>query len=591
MEIRAQKVANVPAGKFRLALMRPLFRIFDELRPHMKLVAVNQLVCLTALGMGLLIPLGLKYLTQQLQKGNVDVLIWVPLIGFFVLSGFALLQLLRSIISQFISVKIAQNLQKRILAFYLKGDISQYFKQAMGERVSRMTYDIQWFVDGAAIFLAETLYLPLVIVGCISIMFYLDWRIALIAIVLSPLSLLANKPFSRRLKKSSVDLQTHNAVLSRHIVDTMKGMLLVKVYAREKLENRRFAQLLETFVNLQVTNNVWAGLFKAAISIGNGLVLSLVCWFAFYLLSSSRYPPTIATMVAFFSILLYFFSEITRIGSIMNTLVKASVSCERIFSLLDQDDGDDLDKGLKPAKFSNNMVFKDVHFSYGPTPVLQGINFELQRGENIALMGMSGAGKTTLITLMLGLIEPQKGKITMDGQDLRDTNSESLRNLFSYSPQQNVLFFMTIGDNIGFSKPGATREEIERAAKIACAHEFILKLPQGYDTLLGEEGGDLSEGQRQRLALARAILRDAPIIILDESSAHVDLITERQIYKNIMSLPEKTVIIVSHRASVLKEAKTIYSIADGRMIKVGSLEDLEKRLGHEELLKAMEFIH
>jgi len=206
-------------------------------------------------------------------------------------------------------------------------------------------------------------------------------------------------------------------------------------------------------------------------------------------------------------------------------------------------------------------------------------------------MGMSGAGKTTLINLMLGLISNQSGEIRFDENDIRELDSTDLRSLFGYSPQLSVLFYMNIADNIAYSKPGATRDEIVRAARTACAHDFIMELPNGYETMVGEDGANLSEGQRQRLALARSVLRDSPILVLDESSAHVDLITERTIFRNIMALQDKTVILVSHRPSVLREADRIFSIAGGTVVDVGSFESYQEKLPPQELLKTMEFVH
>jgi ABC-type multidrug transport system fused ATPase/permease subunit len=179
----------------------------------------------------------------------------------------------------------------------------------------------------------------------------------------------------------------------------------------------------------------------------------------------------------------------------------------------------------------------------------------------------------------------------LDGVDIAEIDPTSLRNLFGYSPQLSVLFYMTVAENIAYSNPGASREEIVAAAKIACAHDFIIALANGYDTMVGEDGANLSEGQRQRLALARSVVRNTPILVLDESSAHVDLITERLIYRNILALPEKTVIIVSHRPSVLREADRLFSIAGGVVLDVGSFDEYQHNLPHKELLKAMEFIH
>jgi ABC-type multidrug transport system fused ATPase/permease subunit len=590
MEVHATREANIPPADARISSIKPLIRIYGELQPHLKMVAANQIICLVTLGIGFLIPFALKHLTEEIQVGNYSVLIWVPLISFFLLVVLASVQMLRSIIAQYISIKISQSLQKRILNHYLGNDIIEYFTQSMGEKVSRMTFDIHWFVEGAAIFLSETLYLPLVVIGCVGIMLSLDWRIALVTIAVSPISLLANRPFSKRLRESSIALQEQNALLSRHILDTLKGMLLIKVFAREQKENEQFDGLLKDFVHLQVTNNLWGGLFRTTISIGNAFIICLVCWFAFFLLTE-RQTLEISTFVAFSSVMFYFFGEIGKIGGIMNTLVKAAVSCERIFQLFENKQMPVV-IGHDPAVFSEDLVFENVTFGYsGRKNVLENVNLRLKRGDKIALMGMSGAGKSTLINLMLGLLIPQKGRILLNGKNLLEIEKDSLRGLFGYSPQMSVLFFMTIAENIAFSRSDATRDDIIAAAKISCAHDFIMKLPDGYDTLVGEDGANLSEGQRQRIALARAVIRNAPIIILDESSAHVDLITERKIYKNIMSLQDKTVVLVSHRPSVLKEADNIYSLADGQVINVGSFNELEVKMGHGDLLRAMEFIH
>lgn len=590
MEVHPRREIFIPPASIRISSTRPLRLILNELRPYTKMVAGNQVICLVSLSIGFLIPFALKYLTEEILQGKYAVLLWVPGISFLLLITLAAAQMLRAIISQYISIKIAQSLQKRILNHYMGNEILEYFKHPMGEKVSRMTFDIHWFVEGAALFLSETLYLPLVIVGCIGIMFQLDWRIALVALTVSPLSLLVNRQFAKRLRKSSMALQEQSALLSRHIMDTLRGMLLIKVFAREQKENEYFDGLLNTFVQLQVKNNFWGGLFRTTISIGNAFIACLVCWVAFFLLTKER-SLEISTFVAFSSIMVYFFGEVGKVGDIMNILVKAAVSCERIFQLLDNKPKS-VATGKDLAVFSKDLVFENVTFSYGGGKnVLENVNLRLKRGDRIALMGMSGAGKTTLINLMLGLLVPQQGRILMDGKDLADIDRDSLRSHFGYSPQMNVLFCMTIAENIAYSRAEATRDDIIAAAKVSCAHEFIMKLPQGYDTMVGEDGANLSEGQRQRIALARAIIRDASIIILDESSAQVDLITERNIYQNIMSLTGKTIVLVSHRPSVLKEADSIYSIADGQVLHVGSFDEYKDKVNHGDLLRAMEFIH
>lgn len=590
MEVMPQRRANIAPSKPKLSAMKPLLKIFSELRPHVKLIAVNQAICLATLGLGFTIPFILKWLTEQIQNGDYSVLLWVPLVSFVVLVLLAVVQMLRSILSQFISIKIAQGLQRKILRHYLDNDIITFFSQPTGERISRLTFDIQWFVEGAAIFLSETLYLPLVVSGCIGVMVHFDYRLALVAIGVSPIAILANKLFAKKLKTSSIAMQQHNAVLSRHIFDTLKGMLLIKVFAKEDQESKRFDSLLDKFVQLQIRNNFWGSLFKTTIGIGNGLVVCLVCWYAFYLLTGTK-TLTIPTFVAFSSVMFYFFGEIGKIGSIMSTLIRTAVSCERIYGLIEGEQTE-RNEGEAKASFTTGLNFENVSFEYEDgKEIFRNVDLQLKRGERIALMGMSGAGKTTLIHLMLGLLQPLEGKISMDGEGISKYERDSWRSLFGYAPQLNVIFYMSIADNIAFSKPGVTREEVERVAKIACAHDFITELSDGYDTVVGEEGATLSEGQRQRIALARALLRDSPIIILDESSAQVDLITEREIYKNIMALDDKTIILVSHRPSVLKEADKIYSIANGQIIDIGSFDQYKDMMNHGDLLREMEFVH
>ncbi len=573
----------------KVSAIRSLFPIAKELKPPLKLVMLTQCIGLTVLGIASLVPLSLKYLIEELQKGNHQVLLWVPPVAFVFMSLLAVGHMVRGLLSHYISIKVSQAVQQRMFQHFLADDIESHNNMALGEKVSRMTFDIQWFVQGASIFLSETLYLPFVILGCSAIMFYLAWKLALIALIVSPLALLAGKPFSKKLRLSSMGLQSHYAILSRHILDSLKGLLLIKVFAREAKENLLLEDLLSTFIRLDVKNNLWASLFRMAISIGNAFVLCLVAWFAFYLFNQQE-GLSLSTLIPFATILFYFFGEVAKLGGVMNVLTRAAASCDRIFEILHETNKRE-EEGRKEARFEESVEFDDISFSYGDVTILEDVNLTIKKGERVAVMGMSGVGKTTLIHLMLGLLTPQKGTIKLDGVNIKEFDSVQLRNLFGYSPQLSVLFYKTVGENIAFSRPEATHEEIMEAAKIACAHDFITSLPQGYDTLIGEDGANLSEGQRQRLALARGILRDAPFLILDESSAQVDLVTEKKIYQNIMSKKDKTVILVSHRPSVLREADRILSIAEGRLVDIGTFSDFEENLSHSELLRAMEFIH
>ncbi len=581
-EIAAHEVTKVSS-------IQSIFPIARELKPHLRLVLINQAICIIVLCAGASIPFFLKYITEEVLKGNVKTLLWAPPSVFVLMSFLAVGHLVRGLLSQYISIKISQSLQRRIYSHFLRDEIEEHSQRSIGEKMSRLTYDIDWFVQGTSVFLSETLFLPLVLLGCSGIMIYLNWQLALCTIVICPLGLVAAKPFSKFLRTSSVALQQHFAIVSRHILDSLKGLLLIKVFAREDLEKLQLDELLNHFLHLNVKNNLWAGLFRTALTIGNSLVLCLVCWISLYLLSEKQLID-IPTLVAFASVLFFFSGEVSKLGGVMNTLTKASVSVERIFSLLNEKNKP-IESGNHLASFENSIIFDDVSFSYRDKPVLKNVSITIAKGEKIALMGMSGAGKTTLINLLLGLIRHQEGEIRYDGINIKELNPEELKGLFGYSPQLSVLFHTSVADNIAYSNPTASRDEIISAAKVACAHDFVMELPEGYETIIGEDGANLSEGQRQRLALARSVLRAAPIIVLDESSAHVDLITERKIFRNIMGLPDKTVILVSHRPSVLREADRIFSISENQVIDVGSFTDYQSNMPHQELLKTMEFVH
>lgn len=589
METQHQRPQIAAHEVTKVSSIQSIFPIARELKPHLLLVVINQAICVLVLCVGASIPFFLKYITEEVMKGEIRTLLWAPPAVFFLMSLLAVGHMFRGLLSQYISIKISQSLQRRIFSHFLTEEIQEHSHRSIGEKMSRLTYDIDWFVQGTSVFLSETLFLPLVLLGCSAIMIHLHWQLALLTIIICPLGLIAAKPFSKFLRTSSMALQNHYALVSRHILDSLKGLLLIKVFAREKVETRQLNELLNTFLHLNVKNSLWAGLFRSALAIGNSLVICLVFWIALYFLAEKQ-SLDVPALVAFASVLFFFSGEVSKLGGVMNTLTKASVSVERIFNLLNEK-RETMTTGSHIASFDKSIEFDGVYFSYNDQPVLKNISLSIQKGERIALMGMSGAGKTTLINLMLGLIHNQEGVISFDGVNIKDLNPEKLKSLFGYSPQLSVLFYMNIADNIAYSTPGANMDDIISAAKVACAHDFIMELPDGYQTMIGEDGANLSEGQRQRLALARSVLRAAPIIVLDESSAHVDLLTERKIFRNIMALPNKTVILVSHRPSVLREADRIFSISENQVIDVGSFKDYQNNVPHQELLKTMEFVH
>lgn len=590
MEVHAQQSPNVAPERINFTSIFQLKRILGELKPHKNLVITTQVTCVLSLCAGSIIPFVIKYLIESIENNHLETLLWAPWIGLGLTVALAVFQMIRNMSNQYVSILISQSLQKRIFKLFIHQNISDSFKMPLGEKVSRITFDIHWLVQGASLFLSESLYMPLLIVACLSIMFYLDFRLALITLILSPLSLVVSKLFSQRIRKSSRFLQEENALFSRQMVDSLKGFILVKTFCREEKEKFSLEVSLKKLARLNLANTLWGGMLGATITIGNALIFCFVAWSAFYFLTESK-DLAISDMIAFASVMFFFFGEISRLGGAITTLTRAAVSCDRIYDLLDNAAMEGEGNG-REIEFKNEIVFKDVEFGYNENSlVLKGVDLTIQRGERIALMGMSGTGKTTLMRLLVGLLQPTNGAVYMDGVDVKTIKPNSLRKSFCYSPQMNILFHSSVADNIRYSRPEAEMDDVLRVSKLACMHDFVKELPGQYDALVGEDGAQLSEGQRQRIAIARALLRDAPIIILDESSSHVDIFTEQKIYNNIMELSDKTVIVISHRPSVLRRVDRILSLKDGKVSEVKNMLELIKDDHYTELLDKFEFIH
>lgn len=589
MPLTEQRMPNVTPEGVNIARLTSLFRIWRELKPYTLWVVFTQAACLVSLGVGATIPFLLKHLGEAIQENRLDALLWVPWIAFGLSVIVAAAYFFRSVASQLVSLKVSHGLQKRIFERLVNQDLLESFKLPLGEKTSRMTFDIHWVVEGASLFLSESLYMPLLIVVCVSIMFYLDYRLAAITLALTPVTFLSGRFFSGKLRRSSKQLQELMALFSRGLLDSLRGLLLVKLYGREKREEAMLHDRLDAIFQLSARSVFWSSMLGAVIMIGNALVFSVVSGGAFLILTSNR-TAHIPDLVGFAAVMLFFFGEVSRLGGAMNTLTRAAVSCERVFDFIGQVEAVNKEGG-RAAGFEKEIVLQDIGYRYGDHMVLQHLNLTVRRGERIGIMGMSGAGKTTLMRLLVGLLEPQEGRITVDGMDLKEIETASLRNLFGYSPQLDAIFNMSVLDNIRYSCPEAGRDAVMQVSRLACADEFIRVLPHDYHTLVGEDGSHLSAGQRQRVAIARTLLRDAPIIILDESLSHVDLVTEKAIYKNIMSLKDKTILFVSHRPSVLAEADRVYSLSDGRLEEIEGLAGKIRESRHRELIRAMELVH
>jgi ATP-binding cassette, subfamily C, bacteriocin exporter len=388
--------------------------------------------------------------------------------------------------------------------------------------------------------------------------------------------------FNRPVKKINEKVMEENAQLTSYLVESLEGIETVKSFTAERHANlkteNKFIRLLKSVFKSGTIGNVEYSLTDGIGSIGGVVIL----WVgAVFVLNGNL---SIGRLLTFNALLAYFLDPVKNLIGLQTQMQSAIVASDRLGQILDlaPETGGDEDKKLKPPSLKGDIKFENVDFRYGTRrPVLQGINIEIKQGEKIALVGESGSGKTTLAKLMMNFYTPEKGEITMNENNIKDINKESLRGNIAYISQDIFLFSGTIRENMLLGNPGATLDDVIEACKMSHAHDFINSLPLRYETMLEENGANLSGGQKQRLAIARALLKHPDILIMDEATSNLDSITEKAIEKTINKLTDGiTTVIIAHRLSTIMRCNRIYVLDKGRVIETGTHKELVEKQGY-----------
>jgi len=475
---------------------------------------------------------------------------------------------------------VTYDLRRALYAHIHRLSLAFHDNERTGDLISRVTKDvddIQSFITSG---LLSSFINVLTLVGMVGVMFYLNWQFTLIALSIAPVLFFIVYTYTRRIKKASRDVRKKESEVFSVVEEALSSIRVVKAFAREEYEQNR----LEEASLQEVETTLRARSLKAKLTPLVGLIVAvgtcLVLWFGARLILAGSLSA--GSLVLFIMYLNKMYKPMQELSKMTDTYSKAAVGYERIQEILQtHKEVLDLPRAQNAPRLKGKIEFEHVSFSYNPQePVLKDVSLVIEPGQVAALVGPTGVGKTTIVSLISRFYDPAEGVVKIDGTDIRRFRQKSLRQQISFVLQETLLFHGPIWQNIAYGKPEATRHEIVRAAELANATEFIEKMSDGFDTIVGERGVTLSGGQRQRIAIARAIIRNTPILILDEPTSGLDSASEKLVFEALDRLIEgKTAIVIAHRLSTIRRADVIFVVNEGEIVESGKHEQLLKNGG------------
>jgi ATP-binding cassette subfamily B protein len=550
-------------------------------RPYKTRTLLSVVSLLLATATALAPPFLSKYaLDDGIRQHDLTKLWWI--VGAFLVAGLLNwgMSYAQTYLTGWVGERILADLRNRLFDHLQRLSLGFYERNRAGVIISRLTNDVeaidQLVTDGVTSLVQNSLTL----VGTAILLFILDWRLALATLLVIPFMSIGTIIFRTRSARAYASVRERLGLVTATLAEDIAGMRIVQAFTRERTNINNFRDVAERYRESNMETVVLNGLYFPFVDLLSSVALAVVLGYGGHLYFQG--DVTLGTLFAFMLYVQNFFDPVQQLSQLYGTFLSATAALDKIVDVLDQEPEVVDAPGAEPLpRVGGDVTFEGVRFGYGDGPeVLHGLDLAVPAGTTVALVGHTGAGKSTIAKLLARFYDPREGRIVIDGHDLRDVTQASLRTQLGIVPQEGFLFAGTVTENIAFGRPGAPPEDVVRAAETIGAHEFILRLENGYETQLQERGTRLSLGQRQLVALARALLADPRILILDEATSSVDIGTERKIERALRTLlAGRTAFVIAHRLSTIRDADLIVVLEHGQVMEQGTHDELLRKRG------------
>ncbi|OPA74171.1 ABC transporter [Paenibacillus selenitireducens] len=607
-----------------------LRRVWTLFREYRSLLFLIIMLALVSAVIGLLPPLVMKVIIDEaIPDGNMKQLVWMVVLMAVLPISSGMLGVWQNYMNFKVAQGVMRDLRQGLFSNLQRQSIGFFTTSRSGEVIQRVTEDVQAVQGVVTNLVVNTITQGVIVITTVVILFAMDWKLALLSVLLLPISMIPVRKVSRLRKQMRQETQKVRAQMSSQLGEVfgISGAMLTRIFGREESQEQQFNRTNKHVMDMELKLNLMGRWFMMFVGVLGPIGTAMIYLYGGYAVIQGT--MTIGAIVAFAAYLARLYSPFGTLLNLHVEVVTALGVFQRIFEYMDMEpDMDDKPNAKALHSPHGRVAFHAVDFAYSrgneaaaesvttvdqqgrgvagiqevelkttegvvmkeAGPVLQGITFEALPNEVVALVGPSGAGKSTLISLIARLYDPIAGKITVDDTDLRDIKLQDLRHHIGYVTQESFLFHATIADNLRFAKEDATQEELEDACRKAYIHDFIVSLPQGYDTMVGERGHRLSGGERQRISIARAILKNPTILLLDEATSHLDSESEMYVQAALHTLMQgRTTLVIAHRLSTILAADQILVVQDGRIVEHGRHEELLQQHGMYAMLYETQF--